>query len=242
MVETRMLKQISQKKSMAIRGLIFSCLILLSGCSSNVLVKEKSLEPFKTGKILIIPFKDISSVYGENENVRCPVCGHVFITGEVAENASRILTDQLFILLQNQENTRLIPTGQAQGVLSGLLAESNNEVSERNLWIETGRALGADAVIGGYIYRFRERIGTKYSAKVSASVAFDIHLIRVADGRLLWSGSFDETQRSLSEDLFKLGSFLHRKGKWITAREMAIAALEDMFETLHASKNPESDR
>ncbi len=81
----------------------------------------------------------------------------------------------------------------------------------------------------GHIYRFRERIGTRYSVDSPASVAFDIPLISVKNGRILWVDHLDETQRSLSENLFQLGTFLRRKGTWITAEEMAISGLEDML-------------
>jgi hypothetical protein len=119
--------------------------------------------------------------------------------------------------------------------MSGLQAGSNHSFSEKYLWIETGRNLGADAVIIGHLYRFRERIGTQYSVEIPASVAFDIHLIDVKDGRLLWSGNFDETQQSLFEDLYQLGTFLRRRGRWITAKELAVSGLEGILDTFPAS-------
>ena len=74
-------------------------------------------------------------------------------------------------------------------------------------------------------------MGTEYAVSSPASVAFDLHLIRVKDGRVLWSGHFDETQRPLSDNLFHLGAFLQRKAKWVTAKEMAVSALENMLKT-----------
>jgi len=57
----------------------------------------------------------------------------------------------------------------------------------------------------------------------------------VVDGRVLWSGHFNETQRSLSEDLYQLETFIKRKASWITAREMAQAGLEDILDTFPGS-------
>ncbi len=195
------------------------------------MVKENIPPPFGIKKILIFPFKDMSAVYGGNVNTRCQLCGNIFMTGKVAEGADRMLTEQLFVFLKDRKDIKLIPTSQAQGVLSDLLSGNKNSLSERNLLIETGRVLDADAIMAGYIYRFRERIGTKYSVDLPASVAFDIHLIRIADGRLLWSRHFDETQRSLSENLFQLGTFLKRKGRWITAQEMAMSGMETILKS-----------
>ena len=46
--------------------------------------------------------------------------------------------------------------------------------------------------MAGYVYRFRERKGVSYTVEQPASVAFEIHLLRVSDGALVWRGSFDK--------------------------------------------------
>jgi TolB-like protein len=231
-----MLKKTDQEKNPKLLGAFLLTLILLvSACANDTVVKDRPPMPFEVKKILIFPFEDMAGVYGQKVDARCPVCGKVFMTGQVTESATRILTDQVFILLKKQRDIELIPASQARGVMSGLRAGSKNTLSEQDLWIETGRDLGADAVIVGHLYRFRERIGTQYSVEVPASVAFDIHLIGVRDGRLLWSGKFDETQQSLFEDLYQLGTFLSRRGRWITAQELAVSGLEGVLETFPAS-------
>jgi hypothetical protein len=212
-----------------LKVVLLTSIAFFTACGGDTIVKGNP--PNLTGikKILILPFTDMASVFGEGENGRCPVCGKVFTTGEVAEDAAAMLTEHLFDLLKNRKDFELIPSSQAQGVMSKLLAGSNKTVQERDLQLEIGRALNADAIFVGYIYRFRERVGNEYSVDLPASVAFDIHFIRVEDGRVLWSAHFDETQQPLSDDLFRLGLFLKRKAKWITAKDMAISGLEDML-------------
>jgi hypothetical protein len=215
-------------------------ILFLSACGGDNTVTSKPPNLSGIKKILILPFKDMSAVFGESVNGRCPVCGKVFTTGEVAEGATAMLTEHLFILLKDRKDIELIPSSQAQGVLSGLLAGSKKELLERDLQLEIGRVLNADAIFVGYIYRFRERVGTQYSVDLPASVAFDIHLIRVKDGRVLWSAHFDETQQPLSDDLFRLKLFLRRKAKWITAKEMAISGLEDMLKDFYVPAETET--
>ena len=215
-------------------------IVFFSACGGDNIVKEKP--PNLTGieKILILPFRDMASVFGESVNGRCPVCGKVFTTGEVAESAAGMLTEHLFILLKDRKDIELIPSSQAQGVMSGLLAGSKKTLQERNLQLEIGRALNADAIFAGYIYRFRERVGGEYSVDLSASVAFDIHLVRVEDGRVIWSAHLDETQQPLSDNVFQLNLFLRRKAKWITAKEMAISGLEDMLKGFYIPAETET--
>jgi TolB-like protein len=95
--------------------------------------------------------------------------------------------------------------------------------------VELGRGLQADAVITGTIYRFRQRVGASMAATTPASVSFAIEFIRVSDGRVLWSRAYDETQRSLDQNLFKLGRFLKKGGKWLTAEELAVFGLKEVM-------------
>ena len=152
------------------------------------------------------------------------------MTGKVAKGAGQYLTEHIVSLLRDCKNIDIIPTSQAEGVLSGLLSGNETGLKEYDIIKKTGLALGADIVMVGYLYRFRERSGTRYAVDSPASVAFDIHLIRVKDGRILWAGHFDETQRSLSENLFHLSTFIKRKGAWIDAREMALSGLENLLQ------------
>ncbi len=213
------------------KALIVLLMLLLAACETTGVFTEAPDTTSDIERLLILPFKDMPKVYGANTHAKCPVCGNFIMTGKVVEDATDFLTDHLFSLLQNNAEYKLIPPGQARGVQSNLLAGAESSITEHELLVATGRALKSDAVVAGYLFRYRERVGTQYASDSPASVAFDIHLIRVADGRVLWSGRFNETQRSLSEDLFSLGTFIKRKARWITAHEMAQAGLEDLLQT-----------
>ncbi|MFC1814388.1 hypothetical protein ACFL0M_00290 [Thermodesulfobacteriota bacterium] len=211
---------------------LFAAIFLLSACSkTSRIVPETDSKPFRLERLLVLPFQDMSIIYGEHVSVRCPLSGNVLTTGKVEIGAAEILTKHLIDLVKHHKSIELIPSSQAQGVFSSLLSGTEKELSERELYIRTGRSLGADAVLIGYVYRFRERYGTEYSAGLPASVAFDIDLLHVDNGHILWSGHFDETQRSLTENIFQIGKFIKRKGRWITAKEMAIFGLEKVLQT-----------
>ncbi|MEJ2025227.1 MAG: hypothetical protein P8Y00_09485 [Deltaproteobacteria bacterium] len=63
----------------------------------------------------------------------------------------------------------------------------------------------------------------------AASVAFSLHLLRVADARIVWNGNFDKTQRSLSENLLDLKTFLGGGGRWMSARELGFLGLKQLL-------------
>lgn len=201
----------------------------LTACQLKAISPETAPGSFSFKKLLIIPFKDMYRIYGDNVSFRCPLCKNVYMIEEVAPGADDFLTEHLFDLMKTHKNFELLPSEHAREVMSTLLSESGKELSELELLLETGRHIGADAVMSGRIYRFKKRIGTEYAVEFPASVTFDLILINVDDGRILWTGFFDETQSSLFENLLHFGKFVKRKGKWITAEQMAVSGLEEML-------------
>ena len=203
---------------------------LFFGCQSPVHVSEPPSAPLSFEKILVLPFKDASMTGGESQHPRCPVCGRVFISGEVADDAAIFLTDQVVSRLKSHTNYQIVYTGLTTASLTALYSANETTVAAKKALADRGRRHGADGVLVGFVYRYKERVGKGYGAESPASVAFDMHLIRVADGRMIWTAHFDETQQSLGDNLFQLGSFLSRGGRWVTAEELAKSGLEKILE------------
>jgi hypothetical protein len=99
-------------------------------------------------------------------------------------------------------------------------------------------ALGADAVITGRILRFVERHGSAAAAREPASVALAVEMLRGSDGALLWRGTYDYTQRALSENLADAGLFFRGGARWLTARELARLGLESLLYELPVPWGP----
>ena len=203
--------------------------LLLAACKTGVIMTEPLSPLDGIEKVLVVPFKDVSTVYGEENSARCPVCGRVFITGTIQEGSDVMLTRHLVSFIKSNTGINIIYPNQAQMHSDDFKGGNESMMHEVNKLIESGRLLGADAVMIGHLYRFSERIGTTYSVVSPASVAFDLHLIGVSSGRVLWAGHVDETQRSLSENLFEIGSFIKRKGEWVSADDLATSGLDDLL-------------
>jgi len=82
--------------------------------------------------------------------------------------------------------------------------------------------------IGFFVFRFEERRGSGWSVERPASVGFHAHLFR--QGSLIKVFEFNETQQPLSENVLKLGTFLNRGGRWITAGELAKEGIDRAIE------------
>lgn len=98
---------------------------------------------------------------------------------------------------------------------------------------QIGQMVYADAVLTGRVLRFRERVGDEWGAKNPASVAFVLELIDVRRGDVIWSARFDETQKSLSENIFAIGDIGRRGVKWLSAEQLAHEGVKKAIAQLH---------
>lgn len=198
-----------------------------SGCSTMPPPAQAPPILAKYKQVALLPFANAAALYGEGKQVRNPLTGKVFTTGVVPEEAPQILTEVLWKQLQAKTPTEVIPPDQSVGERAGLISEAT-VFSEGRLVAELGRRQGADAVLVGNLYRYRERVGLTYSADTPAALTFDLQLLDAASGRVVWWRSFDEVQQPLSENLLKLGTFIKDKGRWLTAAQMGARALNEM--------------
>jgi len=170
--------------------------------------------------------------------VRSPFTGAVFMGEPVSSNVAREMTHLLYKGLVDkggQGNYIFIPPGQTRGVKAAILSKPINKgqgmIAEFSIDFirKVGQALGAQAVLGGIVYRWRERIGGPYGAERGASVGYELFLISVDTGRLLWKWRFDKTQLPLSGNLFDVETFIGGGGKWMTALELASLGLKKFY-------------
>jgi len=205
------------------------CLLAcLTACQSRVTVSDvaKGAAP---ESVLVLSFQNMAARYPVESAVRSPISGKVFPIGPVSDEAVSFLTDHVVATLEDRTEFSVIYPGQARAVLSQMSLENEDLVPDREAIVNIGSALSVDAVLAGFVYRFKDRVGTPYGVDSPASVAFDLHLIQIPTGRIVWSAGVDDTQLSLSEDLFQVGKFIERKGRWVTAPDMARQALDAAF-------------
>lgn len=184
------------------------------------------------GVTVALPFIDMAQIYGQGVNVRNPVTSKVFFTGQVEEDGAGVMSNALYRLI-GQEKDLLWGTYVDQSLGAGDV-KMDHLVQLRSI----GRRQNADTVMAGYLYAFRDRTGSSFGAQRPAQVAFELVLISVESGRIIWQRSFKETQKALSEDLLKLGTFIKRRGRWVNAREMGVGALKEMVKTMPPAGHP----
>jgi hypothetical protein len=187
----------------------------------------------KFERVLVLPAFNMAEIHGNNADLRGPLSGEVFITDGVPPQSIDFFDATLRNRFMRLEGIHLIePNAEAIASRAGLAPIQGGRSDRIALIQQAGRQSGAEAVLCTYIYAFRERVGTAYGVDSPASISFESILVSVATGRLIWQGSYTETQTTLHQNLFKIDRFIQRKGRWITAKEMAAGAIDEMIQSI----------
>jgi hypothetical protein len=237
-----MMKKVTERLA-----LFFSLLAILTLAASIVGCTPRTPRPTtdtdtapQIQRVAVVGFKAAIPEGDPPEVFLNPVTGSALMSYPVPRFAVEGLTDELFNRLISQRKWDFIPPGQARGVMGNIL-RSDEDVGMPAVEIlqKIGNSFGADAVLSGYIYRWREREGTDFAVKRAASVAFDLYLVNPSDGSVMWRRNFNKTQRSLFENLFDFDTYLKSSGRWLTAGKLAIIGLDKMLSEMPGqSKNP----
>ena len=90
--------------------------------------------------------------------------------------------------------------------------------------------LSCNGILEIELRRYRDRLGSRYSAEHPASAAFAYRLWEANSGTVLCQGQFDETQESVMENLFSFSKARQRGFTWITIEELLREGLREKFQ------------
>jgi hypothetical protein len=168
----------------------------------------------------------------------CPFCKGSYRKGDILPGSQNTLVRLLQEKIETIGTFKVLPIEKVEEAFSQT-EKREFEIKPMRSSIQLGKALNMNFIFVGYLFRFVERIGSHVGAERPASVGFDIHLIRLKDEKMVWEGRFDETQRPLSENLFKIGSFVRRKASWLTAEELSSVGMDEMLKRFPGPKELE---
>jgi len=212
----------------------FLLLLLVSGM---ILATGIELRGETNPSLAILPFL-IHRADELGRSVACPICKGIIQRGQIAFGSQNTLTRLLYQKMEDMRTFKVLPLEKAEEAFSEI-DKSQFELTPLRSSIRLGKTLGVDFIFVGVLFRFEERIGSSIGAEKPASVGFDVHLIRMKDEKMVWTAKFDETQRPLSENLLKMGSFVRRKGSWLTAEELSSVGMDEMLRRFPGTKELE---
>ena len=183
-------------------------LLLALGCATRISTQIAEVEPPPTiRKLVVLPFASD------------PAPG-----GSVESDAAALVAARVLEAMTQATSFEVVPPEEAARVGT---AESP----------ATGKALreqfGIDAVLTGVVRRYIERIGGPSGSSRPASVWFSLEL-RSPDDVLLWSGTYLENQKPLSEDLGSFRRAWQRGFRFVTAADLASYGARELVRAMAA--------
>lgn len=97
---------------------------------------------------------------------------------------------------------------------------------------------GVAAILTGEMRRYVERIGEALGARQPASVAFDVALHSAPRGGRMWSAVFDETQKSMTENVLRARRYPGGGTRWLSGPEFAKWAASEIVNEAPVSAGP----
>ena len=188
---------------------------------SNPLKAETKLS------LAILPFV-VERVEDRSRGAVCPICKGLYGRGNVLAGSQIYLTRLFQEKMEAMGTFKVLPVEKVEEALS----KSDRREFDLNPMrssVQLGKTLDVDFIFVGFLFRFEQRVGSSIGVDKPASVGFDVHLMRLRDGKMVWTGKFDETQKPLSENLLKMGSFVRRKASWLTAEELSSVGMDEML-------------
>ena len=191
---------------------------------------QSRVEPTKIQweKIGVMPFFKGRPIADTGETLVCPICELLFKSENIKDGADRAITNYMQEALELRYGNKVIGPDELSKVYQEISRDDTKD-TPRSLAQKVGEFLGADFMIAGTVWRYREKIQEPMGTGIGASVAFNIYLIEVSSGKMLWKARFDKTQRPLTEDIRGAKEFLKKGAKWLSADELARYGVKEIF-------------
>jgi hypothetical protein len=189
---------------------------------------QTGLTMVRAGRIGVMPFLKGKCGAEMREILDCPLLQLSFNPERLSGDCDRILTGYVHEALRKRHGERVISLEKS---LQAYKKISRDEAPDtlRTLAKKLGEALEVNFMVVGTVWRYEERSGGPAGSFSPASVAFAVYLIDVASGRMVWNGNFNETQRSLSDNVLDTWAFFKKGAKWLSASELARYGVGDVF-------------
>ena len=194
---------------------LFICLFITS-CYSPVQDIDYGKELNKNGKIAVMSFGVSKEIGLENY-----------------KNLSESVPRALYEKTVDKYSGNLSFVSIEDSLKIAVATEVNSSIKDYQInALESAKSLGADLILVGYIYDFKQRVGSELGVTSPAQVDFETALVEVGTNQTVWSARFSESQLPLLYNVANLKKFLKRKGKWVTAEDLLDEGINAVSEKL----------
>jgi TolB-like protein len=154
------------------------------------------------------------------------------IEGELAQGATEAVSAELYARATIDGGWNVVPQDDVADMMQQM--PPSTEANDDQNALELGRRLGVDGVLYGSVHRYRERVGYDYAAQTPAAVAFTLNFVDEHSKQIIWTANFAKEQKSLSDNVLDLPSFLSNAGRWVRAHDLAAQGAQEAVANLQS--------
>lgn len=158
---------------------------------------EEGFEPLRINVVAVIPFQEQAEV------------------GVSLLDAQKF-TNELIRALELRSSLDLVEKAKVEDVVKGSSVSLMSPAQARLI----GERLGCQGVLYGRFSKFVDSEGSSLGADKNAAIGFRLWLVDVKSAEVLWTGSYDKTNKPLSANLFEVGERRKEKFRFPTAVEL----------------------
>jgi len=144
-----------------------------------------------------------------------------FVSDRVPPRLDAVLSQVLATSTQNYAS----PNVAAACASSASRGTESGRLATLRYWQNVGKCAGADYVLVPLVLSWHERDGSDYGSTNPARVNLSLYLVDSRTGAIVGHYHFEEAQEALADNLLTMKQFVSRKGRWLTAEELAREGL-----------------
>jgi hypothetical protein len=180
--------------------------------------------------IAVMPFVKGKFPEKIEETLNCPFANICYEEDNILPGAEQTLTRMLYDILSQTLGDKLLPMDRLEYVYETMKI-NYSEDTPKTFALRLGTSLNVRYIVAGNVWRYKNRSGNAFASSQPSSVAFSLYLIGIENHELVWTGTYDETQQSLTENLLNVVDFFKQGAKWLTADEFAEYGMRKLLKT-----------
>lgn len=142
------------------------------------------------------------------------------------ELAAQIVTGRVLQALLELRTFEVVPPAEVASVLAG-----SPGLDPLGSNVRLNGTFGVQGVLRTTVLRFQQRQGGPRGATRPAAVSFTLELSG-ADGMVVWRGTYEELQKSLSDDPGSFGRARARGFQWVTAETLTSYGARELIDEM----------
>lgn len=204
------------------------------GCGAQTQATQSPLPKLGVAQIALMPF-----LMGQLESPNAPIAKPLsksltqleIDSQNMPADADRVMTRIVNAELKLRVEERLVAPDRVAEAYRTLVTDPALDTPRKRA-VRLGEALDTQAVMVGTVWKYRERGALLDMPEGAASVGFALYLINAKTGVRLWRGTFDGTQKALTQDVLGGLKNLEMGLRWLSAEELARYGVKSVLRKL----------